>query len=202
MVERRTPEQFAAQMRALLGPPGPRGASCATVRVPTLVACGAEDALESRSRSTRRSRALVPGARLVVIRRLRPHGADGAPGRGRRRPASLARRNGRPSAQTARSRPRKHSPDVAPLPFPHAPPQGGHHERPHSLHPPPRAAGTRRRRRAGRAACPGSGHRPVQDRPDPADDRPVRLDRQADRRRLPPLHGSATATPSPAARSS
>ena len=31
---------------------------------------------------------------------------------------------------------------------------------------------------------------------------PVRLDRQADLRRVPPVHGDATATPSPAARSS
>ena len=163
--------------------------SCATIRVPTLVACGAEDGWSPRAQHEAIAR-LVPGARLVAI----PDCGHMAP---MERPdavaAALRAWLGATADRARRPRVPGHASTlltVAPFAFPHAPPQGGHHARPDPLHPPPRAAGTRRRRRAGRAACPGPGHRPVQDRPDPADDRAVRLDRQADRRRLPPLHGT------------
>jgi pimeloyl-ACP methyl ester carboxylesterase len=65
MVERKTPQQFAAQVRALLARPD-LAAFLPTVRVPTLVACGAEDGWSPLAQHEAIAR-LVPGARLVAI---------------------------------------------------------------------------------------------------------------------------------------
>jgi pimeloyl-ACP methyl ester carboxylesterase len=65
MIERRTPELFAAQQRALLG----RRDSAevlAGVRVPTLILCGEEDRWSPPAQHVAMA-ALCPGARLVRV---------------------------------------------------------------------------------------------------------------------------------------
>lgn len=65
MAEALGPEAFERQSRALMARPD-RRSSLRAVRVPTLVLCGAQDALCPLHRHER-IRDLVPGARLVVI---------------------------------------------------------------------------------------------------------------------------------------
>ena len=65
MVDRSTPERFAAQVRALLARPDLSGL-LPTVRVPTLVACGREDAWSPLPQHEAIA-ALVPGSRLVIF---------------------------------------------------------------------------------------------------------------------------------------
>jgi len=65
MVERRTPEQFAGQIRALIGRADLTEA-LQRVRVPTLVACGRDDAWSPVAQHETIA-ALVPASRLVVF---------------------------------------------------------------------------------------------------------------------------------------
>ncbi len=65
MIERASPEVFAAQIAALLGRPD-RTALLPTVRVPTLVLCGHEDAWSPIARH-RVLASLVPGSVLVDV---------------------------------------------------------------------------------------------------------------------------------------
>ena len=65
MVERHTPEVFAAQIRALLGRPDASGL-LATIRAPTLVLVGREDGWSPLARHQVMAQT-IPGAQLVVI---------------------------------------------------------------------------------------------------------------------------------------
>lgn len=65
MIERATPETFAAQIEALLGRPDATP-QLAGIRVPTLVLCGREDAWSPPARHEA-LHALIPLSRLVVI---------------------------------------------------------------------------------------------------------------------------------------
>lgn len=65
MIERATPETFAAQIAALLARPD-RTALLAGIRVPTLVLCGHEDAWSTLARHEALA-ALIPGAVLVDV---------------------------------------------------------------------------------------------------------------------------------------
>jgi pimeloyl-ACP methyl ester carboxylesterase len=65
MVERCSPEAFAAQTEALLNRPD-AGALLGTVACPTLVLCGREDAWSPLARHEQLAR-LIPGAKLVVV---------------------------------------------------------------------------------------------------------------------------------------
>lgn len=65
MIERRTPEVFEAQIRALLGRPDARPVLQA-LRCPTLLLCGRQDTWSPLARHEE-MHALVPGSRLVVI---------------------------------------------------------------------------------------------------------------------------------------
>ncbi len=65
MVARQTPERFAAQIEALLARPDVTDL-LRTIRVPTLVACGREDAWSPLAQH-REIAALVPGSRLEVF---------------------------------------------------------------------------------------------------------------------------------------
>lgn len=65
MIERRTPAEFAAQIRALLDRPDASDV-LAGLRCPTLLACGRQDAWSPLARHERML-ALCPAARLVVI---------------------------------------------------------------------------------------------------------------------------------------
>ena len=65
MIERHTPEVFAAQIRALLGRPDASGL-LATIRAPTLVLVGREDGWSPLARHQVMAQA-IPGAQLVVI---------------------------------------------------------------------------------------------------------------------------------------
>jgi pimeloyl-ACP methyl ester carboxylesterase len=65
MMERRTPEDFAAQIRALLGRPD--AANVLTdIRCPTLVLCGREDSWAPPSRHVSIAR-MIPGSTLSLI---------------------------------------------------------------------------------------------------------------------------------------
>ncbi|MBE7369038.1 alpha/beta fold hydrolase [Ramlibacter pallidus] len=65
MIERSDPEAFEAQVRALLSRPDARDV-LATLRCPTLLACGREDAWSPLARH-QEMRALAPRSQLVVI---------------------------------------------------------------------------------------------------------------------------------------
>ncbi|HET9822051.1 MAG TPA: alpha/beta fold hydrolase [Burkholderiaceae bacterium] len=65
MIERRTPEEFAAQIRALLGRPDAR-ATFSDIRCPTLIGCGRQDAWSPLERHEQ-MHALLPGSRLAVF---------------------------------------------------------------------------------------------------------------------------------------
>jgi pimeloyl-ACP methyl ester carboxylesterase len=65
MIERKTPEVFAAQIRALLGRPDAR-ALFAAIRCPTLIGCGRQDAWSPLARHEQMQR-LRPASRLAVI---------------------------------------------------------------------------------------------------------------------------------------
>lgn len=65
MIERRTPAEFEAQIRALLARPDARGV-WAAVRCPTLLACGRQDNWSPLARH-QQMQALLPAARLVVV---------------------------------------------------------------------------------------------------------------------------------------
>ncbi|OVZ57622.1 alpha/beta hydrolase [Pigmentiphaga sp. NML080357] len=65
MLERRTPEVFAAQIRALLARPD-ASAQLPRIACPTLVLCGREDTWSPLSRHEAMA-AEIPGARLVAI---------------------------------------------------------------------------------------------------------------------------------------
>lgn len=65
MVERATPDIFAAQIRALLGRPDATPV-LAGIRCPVLLACGRQDAWSPLSRH-QRMQSIRPGAELVVI---------------------------------------------------------------------------------------------------------------------------------------
>jgi pimeloyl-ACP methyl ester carboxylesterase len=65
MIERKTPEVFEAQVRALLGRPDAR-AVFAAIRCPVLIGCGRQDAWSPLARHEQMHR-LLPGSRLVVI---------------------------------------------------------------------------------------------------------------------------------------
>lgn len=65
MIERKTPEIFQAQIRALLDRPDARGV-LASLRCPTLLLCGREDAWSPLARHEEMQR-LVAGAELAVI---------------------------------------------------------------------------------------------------------------------------------------
>ena len=65
MIERRRPEEFAAQVRALLARPDAT-ALLGTIRCPTLVLCGRDDAWALLT-AHRAMAALIPGSTLVSI---------------------------------------------------------------------------------------------------------------------------------------
>lgn len=65
MVERKTPEIFAAQIEALLGRPDARGV-LASVECPLLLLCGRQDAWSPLERH-RQMQAMQPRAKLVVV---------------------------------------------------------------------------------------------------------------------------------------
>ncbi|HET9642258.1 MAG TPA: alpha/beta hydrolase [Burkholderiaceae bacterium] len=65
MIERKTPQIFEAQIKALLARPDARGV-LASLRCPTLLACGRQDAWSPLSRHEE-MHALLPGSRLAVI---------------------------------------------------------------------------------------------------------------------------------------
>lgn len=65
MIERKTPEVFEAQIRALLGRPDARAVFTA-IRCPVLLGCGRQDAWSPLARHEQMQR-LLPASRLVVI---------------------------------------------------------------------------------------------------------------------------------------
>lgn len=65
MIERKTPEVFALQIRALLGRPDAR-AVFASIACPTLIGCGRQDAWSPLARHEQMQQ-LRPASRLVVI---------------------------------------------------------------------------------------------------------------------------------------
>ncbi|MHB1872073.1 MAG: alpha/beta fold hydrolase [Steroidobacteraceae bacterium] len=65
MIERKTPEIFAAQIRALLSRPSAEGV-LRLIGCPTLIVCGRQDLWSPLTRHEEMAR-LVPGARLAVI---------------------------------------------------------------------------------------------------------------------------------------
>ncbi len=65
MIQRRTPEYYAAQVRALLGRPDATPL-LAGIGCPTLIACGEQDAWSPVERH-RRLAALIPGSTLTII---------------------------------------------------------------------------------------------------------------------------------------
>lgn len=65
MIERKTPDVFAAQVHALLGRPDAREVF-ASIRCPVLIGCGRQDAWSPLARHEQMQR-LLPGSRLVVI---------------------------------------------------------------------------------------------------------------------------------------
>jgi pimeloyl-ACP methyl ester carboxylesterase len=65
MIERRTPEYYAAQIHALLGRPDATGL-LAGIGCPTLVLCGQQDSWSPVERH-RRMTALIPGSTLTII---------------------------------------------------------------------------------------------------------------------------------------
>jgi pimeloyl-ACP methyl ester carboxylesterase len=65
MIERKTPELYAAQTRALIGRPDAT-ALLAKIRCPTLVLCGQEDAW-SPPRRHEEMRDMIPGSALTVV---------------------------------------------------------------------------------------------------------------------------------------
>jgi pimeloyl-ACP methyl ester carboxylesterase len=65
MIERRTPDLFAAQTRALIGRPDATMV-LSSIRCPTLVLCGREDAW-SPPRRQEEIRDLVPGSTLTIV---------------------------------------------------------------------------------------------------------------------------------------
>lgn len=65
MFERRTPDDFAAQIEALLARPDATGV-LASIGCPTLVLCGREDAWSTPAQHEEIA-ARIPGAQLVVI---------------------------------------------------------------------------------------------------------------------------------------
>ena len=65
MIERKTPEIFAAQISALLNRPDARGVF-AGLKCPTLLMCGRDDAWSPLSRHEQ-MQAVLPGAELAVI---------------------------------------------------------------------------------------------------------------------------------------
>ena len=65
MIERKTPDIFAAQLSALLGRPDARDV-LAAIRCPALIACGRQDTWSPLERHEQ-MRALAPRSRLVVI---------------------------------------------------------------------------------------------------------------------------------------
>lgn len=65
MIDRRTPEFYAAQIRALLGRPD-ASALLPEIRCPTLVLCGREDTWSPLERH-RRLAALIPASTLTII---------------------------------------------------------------------------------------------------------------------------------------
>ena len=65
MIERRTPDVFAAQIRALLNRPA-AGAVLRAIHCPAVVLCGRQDGWSPLARHERMS-AMIPGARLEVI---------------------------------------------------------------------------------------------------------------------------------------
>ena len=76
MIERQTPDHFAAQIEALLARPD-AGAVLRGIRCPTLVLCGRQDAWSPLAQHEEMA-AMIPGADARRDRRLRSHGADGA----------------------------------------------------------------------------------------------------------------------------
>ncbi len=82
MFARRTPQQFAGQIDALLARPDATDVLRA-VTCPALVLCGREDAWAPPPQHEEMA-ALMPGSEIDSSRPLRPHGADGAAGCGRR----------------------------------------------------------------------------------------------------------------------
>ena len=65
MFARKSPEIFAAQIRALLGRPDAASVLC-SIRCPALVLCGRQDAW-SLPASHRQMAFLIPGSELVMI---------------------------------------------------------------------------------------------------------------------------------------
>lgn len=65
MIERRTPDQFEAQIHALINRPDGRG-TLASLRCPTLLLCGREDAWSPLARHEQ-MHAMLPHSRLVVV---------------------------------------------------------------------------------------------------------------------------------------
>lgn len=65
MIDRQTPDIFAAQLEALLTRPDARGL-LAQLRCPTLLACGRQDAWSPLSRHEE-MHALLPGSRLAIV---------------------------------------------------------------------------------------------------------------------------------------
>ena len=65
MIERKMPEIFAAQIHALLHRPDARG-TLASLRMPTLLLCGRQDAWSPLARHEQ-MHAQLPGSRLVVL---------------------------------------------------------------------------------------------------------------------------------------
>jgi len=65
MIERKTPEVFEAQVRALLGRPDAR-AVFTGITCPVLIGCGRQDAWSPLARHEQMQR-LLPGSRLIVI---------------------------------------------------------------------------------------------------------------------------------------
>jgi pimeloyl-ACP methyl ester carboxylesterase len=65
MIERRTPELYAAQTKALIGRPNATPL-LAKIRCPTLVLCGQEDVWSPQQRHEE-MRDMIPGSRLTVV---------------------------------------------------------------------------------------------------------------------------------------
>ncbi len=88
MVERRTPQVLAAQIRALLARPDAHGRA-AGHRLPDAALCGREDTWSPLARHEAMQR-LIPRRAPGSDRELRTYGAHGAAGRGRRATGRLA----------------------------------------------------------------------------------------------------------------
>ena len=182
MFERRNSGQFAGQIEALLARPD-ASALLPTIACPTLVLVGREDSWAAPAQHEEMA-AMIPGSRLVIVENCGhmapmecPDAIAGALLAWMRAPLpnDLAAPGNRPiklmsACETSPTKEKLMNRSIV-------------------FDPPPRVAIAGDCDGAGRSARRRACRRPVQDRPHPAVDGTVRVDRQADRGRGASLHG-------------